>query len=101
TGIVDVHAGEISLGANYPNPFASVTQFSVTVPYAIDVDVTVYNLIGEKVKRLHSGRLPSGSRTLKWDGRLDDGSLAPSGVYLYELSTDNGFDETRRMVIVR
>ena len=48
----------------------------------------------------NDSELPAGSHGMKWDGRDDAGRELPSGVYFYRLRT-TGYDETRKMVMLR
>lgn len=68
------------LSQNYPNPFNPTTNINFTIPSAQDVQLTVYNLLGQRVATLVDGRMNSGNHTVRFDAR----SLA-SGVYFYQL----------------
>jgi hypothetical protein len=74
---------------NYPNPFNSTTRIDYEVAdlqgRAADVLVQVYNLLGEKVKALASGRHASGRYSVTWDGTDSRGQKVPSGTYYYRL----------------
>ena len=74
---------------NYPNPFNSMTRIDYEVAdlqgRAADVLVQVYNLLGEKVKALASGRHASGRYSVTWDGTDSRGQKVPSGTYYYRL----------------
>lgn len=75
-----------ALGQAYPNPFnASVTlPFSMPWP-AADAQVTVYNLLGERVRALATGPLEGGEHRVTWDGRDERGAAIASGVYVVRL----------------
>lgn len=68
----------------HPNPFNPSTTLSFTVSGAGSVPVTVdvFDLSGRLVRRLLDASVPAGDHTARWDGRDDDGSSVPSGVYL-------------------
>jgi hypothetical protein len=74
---------------NYPNPFNSTTRIDYEVAdlqgRTADVLVQVYNLLGEKVKALASGRHASGRYSVIWDGTDSRGQKVPSGTYYYRL----------------
>ncbi len=84
------------LGQNYPNPFNPMTTISYTVPTADDVELTVFNLLGQKVKELVNKRQNRGrySVTFHADG------LA-SGVYFYRLKIGTQFIQTKKMILIR
>jgi len=90
----------ISLSSNYPNPFNPSTHFSVQVAKESIVNLNVFNIIGQKVKTLHSGLLEAGIHNFTWDGRDEQGKEMETGVYLYILSS-NGHKEIRKMTLLR
>lgn len=90
----------VLLEQNVPNPFNPVTmiRFSVTKPAR--VRLMVFNTDGSVVRTLVNERRAPGAYREPWDGRADDGSALPSGVYFYSLKADD-FVITRKMVLVR
>ncbi|MXX37731.1 MAG: T9SS type A sorting domain-containing protein [Gemmatimonadetes bacterium] len=75
-----------ALGANYPNPFNPATTIPLVVPAgAKDVDLTIYNVLGQPMQRIWTGPLPAGEHRLTWDGRDGQGQSVAAGVYLYRL----------------
>jgi len=84
------------LSQNYPNPFNPVTTISYQLPAASMIDLSIYNILGQKVATLVSGKQPAGVYKVEWDAT----GLA-SGVYFYRLSTDNGFMQTRKLILHR
>jgi len=76
-----------NLEQNYPNPFNSATNIRYFVPSRSKVRVTIYNIIGQKIKTLESTYKNSGSHLTIWKGRDKEGKLVPSGIYYYKLST--------------
>ncbi len=75
-----------ALGANYPNPFNPTTTIPVSVATgADDVDVTIYNVLGQPVRQVWNGPLAAGEYRLAWDGRDRQGQSVAAGVYLYRL----------------
>jgi len=74
--------------SNYPNPFNEYTLVGFTVASAEAynrVELDVYDVQGRRLRHLFSGDLPAGNYTIRWDGRLDAGAEAPSGVYFSRL----------------
>ena len=75
-----------ALGANYPNPFNPATTIPFAVPAeADDVDVTIYNVLGQPIRQVWNGPLAAGEHRLAWDGRDAQGQSVAAGVYLYRL----------------
>ncbi len=92
---------EFALHQNFPNPFNSGTVIRYALPQHGDVELTVYNLLGQRVMSLVQGSRQAGSYTLRWDGRDSGGRELASGVYLYRLQGGGGLVETRKMLLVR
>ena len=86
------------LGANYPNPFNPATTIPLAVPAgARDADLTIYNVLGQPLRRVWTGPLAAGEHELTWDGRDAQGQPVAAGVYVYRLQVD-GQTRTRKMV---
>ena len=79
---------------NAPNPFNPRTSIAYDLPEAVQVSLTVYSGLGQKVATLVSGVREAGHCRVRWDG-----SGFASGVYLYRLEAGT-FVETRRMVLI-
>lgn len=90
----------ISLSQNYPNPFNLETILSFSLPHAAEVELAVYNILGQKVRRLITAKLPAGYHTISWDGRNESGGVAASGLYFYRLSVGE-FSETKKMMLIK
>ena len=86
------------LGANYPNPFNPATTIPLAVPAgANNVDLTIYNVLGQPMRQVWTGPLPAGEHELTWDGRDAQGQPVATGVYVYRLQVDEQ-THTRKMV---
>ena len=89
---------------NYPNPFNSSTRIDYQVAdvegRAAIVLVQVFNLLGEKIKTLATGRHPSGRYTVTWDGTDDRGTKVPSGTYYYRLISGD-YLSAKRMILLK
>jgi chitodextrinase len=69
--------------APYPNPFRDSTTFFVPLAPGDEIpSVRVYTIVGRFVRELRADRGESGGITIRWDGRLADGTRASCGVYL-------------------
>jgi hypothetical protein len=91
---------DFSLGDNVPNPFNATTEIRYTLSRPQQVDLVIYNLLGRPVDRVFNGLQAAGSYAVTWDGHLDDGHDAPSGVYFYRLIAE-GQSLTRKMLLLR
>jgi len=83
-----------------PNPFNPATTVHFDVSEAGRVEIDVYNLRGELVRRLLRQSYPSGSHQVRWDGRDDSGSEVASGVYVFRMVAGSAVDQ-RKAVLVR
>jgi hypothetical protein len=84
-----------ALNQNYPNPFNPATAIEFHLPVRSRVEITVYNVLGQRVATLLDRELPPGSHSVTWDA---DGYA--SGVYFYRLATD-GRVQTRKMILLK
>ena len=80
---------KFELIGNYPNPFNPETKIKFSTERDSDVQVTIYSLIGEKVQTIQNGQLNAGNHNLSWYGKDQSGNKVPSGVYFYEVKSDN------------
>ena len=86
---------EYRLNQNFPNPFNPETVISWYLPVADQVELTVYNQLGQRIATLVSGKMSSGNHTYLFDGR----NLA-SGVYYYQLVAGT-FRQIQKMVLLK
>lgn len=79
---------------NYPNPFNPNTTIEYNVPKSSYVTLKVFDVVGRQVALLADEFKIAGT----YKQTFDAGRLA-SGVYYYTLATDNGFTETKKMIL--
>jgi hypothetical protein len=89
------------LAPNSPNPFNGSTEIHYAVPIAQAVELSIYNLAGQRVAVLVEGVRRAGAYSVRWDGRGSDGRAQASGVYLYRLRMARGREETRKLLLLR
>ena len=85
---------------NYPNPFNPATQISFDLTEHSATEVTVWNLLGQKVSTLFAGDLSAGHHTVTFDGHDANGSLLPSGVYIYRVESGSNVS-TKKMMLLK
>lgn len=93
-------AGQFALEQNYPNPFNPITHINYNVPKTTQVKVAVYDILGRQVKVLYNGMAPAGNHTIIWDATNDVGSVMGSGIYFYQLQSDN-VTITKKMILIK
>jgi choice-of-anchor B domain-containing protein len=91
---------EYSLLQNFPNPFNPETMVTFTLPEETSVNISVYTLLGQRVRTLVEGTLTAGTHRVKWDGMNVSGSSAAGGVYLYRIEAGQ-FIKTMKMTLLR
>ncbi len=84
------------LHQNYPNPFNPTTKINYEIPIMNYVELNIYNLLGEKVETLVSGVQEAGRHQVTWDA-----SEFTSGVYIYRLTTNGGFSDTKKLLLLK
>jgi hypothetical protein len=89
-----------ALFQNQPNPFNPKTQISYRLPETGKVSLTVYNVLGRRIKTLFDGHQSPGIHSVSWDGRDENGQVLSSGIYFYRLQAD-GFEQTKRMLLMK
>ncbi|MBD3233381.1 MAG: T9SS type A sorting domain-containing protein [candidate division Zixibacteria bacterium] len=83
------------LGNNYPNPFNAHTKIRFTLPSSGNVNLSIFNLLGQKMTTLVDGYKQAGQHTVTWDA-----SNYSSGIYFYKLTAgDKVF--TKRMMLLK
>jgi Secretion system C-terminal sorting domain len=78
------------LHQNYPNPFNPSTQICFALEVEGEADLSIYNVKGQKVRELYNGFVNKNMiLTYTWDGLDEYGSEVSSGIYMYQLKTEN------------
>lgn len=91
---------EFALSQNVPNPFNPTTQVSFALPKAANVNLTIYNVLGQQVKTLVNQEMAAGVQTIEWDGTDNTGRTVASGVYFYRLNAGE-FQATKKMLMLK
>ncbi|MYB70410.1 MAG: T9SS type A sorting domain-containing protein [Gemmatimonadetes bacterium] len=89
------------LANNYPNPFNPATTIKYALPQAADVELTVYNVIGQPVRTLVAEHQNAGRYVVEWDATNDSGHSLSSGMYFYRLQAGGEFLETKKMLLLK
>ncbi len=105
--VTGIHYGEpaqtvqdFTLLQNYPNPFNPVTEIRYYLPTTSRVQLTVYNLLGQKVRTLVQTSQQPGWHHVQWNGRNDLGQKVSSGVYIYKM-TAGRYQAVRKMILMK
>ncbi len=101
SGTPEVLPAQPVLLANYPNPFNPATRIRFVMPGEARVRLEVYDLAGQRVRRLMDRTVAAGRYEVVWDGRDASGFNAASGVYHAVLRDDGGRRWSRAMTLIR
>ncbi len=91
---------KFELKQNYPNPFNPTTTIEYALPKQANVELDIFNVMGQQVKSLVNDHQTAGQYEVKWDGRDNLGVRVGSGIYFYTLKAGD-FKKTGKMVLVR
>jgi hypothetical protein len=93
---------EFRLNTNFPNPFNAYTQITFHLSSPGQIELIIYNLAGQPIRNLFTGKLSSGDHLLTWDGLDNAAREVASGVYFYQLKDVNGdLRKTEKMVFIK
>ena len=90
-----------ALANNYPNPFNPATTIKYALPQASDVELTVYNVVGQAVRTLVAEHQSAGRYVVEWDATNDSGHSLSSGMYFYRLQAGGEFREVKKMLLLK
>ena len=98
TGVIcstDVIPRQFSIRQNYPNPFNPTTKINYEIPITSYVNLSVYNLVGQKVATLVDERQQAGYHQVEWYA-----SGFASGVYYYKIEAGE-FQDIKKMILIK
>jgi immune inhibitor A len=98
--IDDVLPLAFELDQNCPNPFNNETQISFSLAEGSQIDLKVYNILGQSISTLISDYYEAGTYHIAWDGSDSDGNEVSTGVYFYRLTT-NAESYSRKMLLLK
>jgi len=99
-----VIAPQVVMGQNFPNPFeisannslgsqtrsesVVATNIPIYLSQDMNVDISVYNVKGQRVKTLTTGNLAAGKHNISWNGRNEQNQPVSAGIYFYKLESE-------------
>jgi len=89
-----------ALDQNYPNPFNPITTITFSLPVPSHVNLSVYNVLGQKVITLEKGWVNTGNHKTLWNGKDAQGNAVSSGLYFYSLEVEN-FRKVKKMLFLK
>ncbi|NOZ60390.1 MAG: T9SS type A sorting domain-containing protein [Calditrichaeota bacterium] len=91
---------EFSLSQNYPNPFNPTTTINFQLANSGRVNLQIYNIKGQQIKKLVDSYQSAGYYQVLWDATDQNGMKVPSGIYFYQIHTDE-FTQIRKMTLLK
>jgi hypothetical protein len=94
-----LYPAEYKLYQNYPNPFnqSTIINYQLSKPCFIKIDI--FNIQGQKLAQLYKGNQITGSYNIEWDGKNELGNTISSGIYLYQIETNNQIFQKKMLLI--
>ena len=92
-----------ALHQNYPNPFSEAdrtTTLMYELPVKDNIKITIYNLLGKKIRTLIDQTREPGKYRISWDGKDERNQRVASGIYFYQLKTTQSIF-TQKMLVLR
>ena len=86
---------------NYPNPFNPETNINYSIPEEGKVELSIYNIKGQKVKTLVNKTQLSGEHTVVWNGTNKHNKRVASGVYFYKLEINDSKLLINKMLLLK
>ena len=100
-GVAKLLPNGMVLYQNYPNPFNPATHIRFSTSAAAEIELTIYNALGQVVRNLFSGKVAAGNQQAVWNGTDNAGRNVSSGVYYYRLSSSSGDVAVKKMLLLR
>jgi len=88
------------LSQNYPNPFNPKTNFRIYSHKNTFINIAIYGLKGNHIRKIINKELSPGEYVMTWDGRDDLGRTTPAGIYFLS-ANDGHLLQTRKMVLIK
>jgi hypothetical protein len=89
-----------SLSQNYPNPFNPITRIDYQVPQTANINISVYNIVGQLVATLVDEVRSQGHYSVNWNAKDQKGAQVPGGVYIVRM-TGNNFSAARKLTLLK
>ena len=87
--------------SNFPNPFNPTTTIDFSIPNDSKVNLSIYNLKGQKVKTLANEQLERGNHSVVWQGKDKYGKAVGSGVYFYRLRVNGKNEAVKKCLMLK
>ena len=86
---------------NYPNPFNPSTTIEFSIQKSSIINLSIYNIKGQKIKTLAQNEYTQGSHSIIWNGEDESGKSASSGVYYYKLNVNGKTEAVQKCLLLK
>ena len=87
--------------SNFPNPFNPTTTIEFSIQNNSKVELSIYNIKGQKIKTLTNNEFTKGPHSIVWNGDDESGKSMGSGVYLYKLNVNNKAIAVKKCLLLK
>jgi hypothetical protein len=89
-----------TLYQNFPSPFNPSTKIKFEINQVSNTSIKVFNILGKEIKQLVQENLPSGEHNIQWDGKGNEGSTLPSGIYFIQMIAGS-YQKTIKTILLK
>ena len=97
----DINSEVAHLCNNYPNPFNPTTTIEFSLQNDSNIDLSIFNLKGQKIKILANKKFSKGDHSIIWNGEDYNNKPVSSGVYLYKLNVNGKIEEVKKCLLLK
>ena len=93
-----------ALYQNFPNPFNPTTEIRFALKEKSSVDLSIFNIKGQRIQQLVDSNLSAGYHKSIWNGNDDYGRSVASGIYFYVISVkgeNESYREVKKMMLIK
>jgi len=86
---------------NYPNPFNPSTTFEFSIQIDSKIDLSIFNVKGQKIRTLIQNDFAKGNHSILWNGKDDNGKSVSSGLYYYTLKVNGKAEAVKKCLLLK
>jgi len=87
--------------SNFPNPFNPTTTISFSIQKNSKINLSIYNIKGQKVKTLINNEIDKGNHSISWKGKDKNNNSVSSGVYFYKLNVNGKTEVVKKCLLLK
>lgn len=101
TGISNEVEAIITKLSNFPNPFNPSTKIEFSIKNNSKIDLSIFNIKGQKIKTLINNEIEKGEYSIIWNGNNESGDSVSSGIYYYKLKVNNKTEVVKKCLLLK